>query len=172
MALNWGIRRLDLRCSERGYIMGKIHVLFRVAVAAFVVATAIVATAAPLPSFSQSEGVPDAPAAFAFDIASGVLGDGRFVLWDGDTVLVEAAVDSDEYEVLATGYAGDPGFLAVAPDGHTLILGTGFTGDFFLLDADAPQPPGDPLATETHSSCSIKASSSIPSTSSSRPISC
>jgi hypothetical protein len=82
-----------------------------------------------------------------------VLGDGRFILYDGDAVYIETDADSGAFTQVATGYLGDPAFIAVTPDGRRCLLGAGevdWTGDpnndwVWLFDADAPQnaPPVD-----------------------------
>lgn len=82
-----------------------------------------------------------------------VLGDGRFIVYDGDKVFVETGADEGTFIELASGYLGDPAFIAVAPDGHRCLLGAGEvdwesdpSNDWvWLLDADAPEdaPPVD-----------------------------
>lgn len=90
------------------------------------------------PAFAPLTGFPSSPGGFGFSVASAALGDGRFILWDGDAVLVETAPKSGTFQHLAGGYPGDPAFIAVAPDGHTCLLGAGYSGDLFVLDAAAP----------------------------------
>lgn len=99
--------------------------------------------AVPLPNF---------PPTINFGIAGDSLPDGRLVVWDGDTVFVQAFPRADVWTRVAGGYAGDPGFLAVAPDGHTVLLGAGFATSAYLLDLDDPADyvPGTELTVPTH----------------------
>jgi len=82
-----------------------------------------------------------------------VLGDGRFIVYDGDKVFVEDGADAGTFIELASGYLGDPAFIAVAPDGHRCLLGAGEvdwesdpSNDWvWLFDVRAPEdaPPVD-----------------------------
>ncbi|MCP4645955.1 MAG: hypothetical protein GY851_36255 [bacterium] len=101
-----------------------------------------------LPTFSQLASVPATPNAsgpfggYAYGIAADALGDGRFILYDGNEILIQDAVDSDSFTSVASGYIGDPGFIAVAPDGHTCLVSAGYGGQLWLFDANAPVNAG------------------------------
>jgi len=92
-------------------------------------------------------------------VVADVLGDGRFILYEGSgtsggNIYIEDAAGSGTFGLVATGYQGDPGFIAVAPDGHTCLIGAGgvdWVGDIendwvWLFDADNPSnaPATDP----------------------------
>jgi hypothetical protein len=102
------------------------------------------------PIFHQLNGFPSSPGGFGFSVTSAALGDGRFILWDGDAVFLETAPGAGTFAPLADGYSGDPAFIAVAPDGHTCLLGAGYSGDLFVLDAAAPVSSGVPVANLSH----------------------
>ena len=78
------------------------------------------------------------PAPSSFVVVGSNLPDGRFVLWNGDEVFVQDFANSAALQVVASGYEGDPGFLLVAPDGHTAYLGAGFRTELYTLDLNAP----------------------------------
>jgi hypothetical protein len=109
---------------------------------------------AEIPDVNDFRAVPQFPQ--PADTAFGVVGtstpSGNFVLWDGDTVYVQPSSGSHELTEIATGYLGDPGFVAIAPDGHTLLMGAGFTPALYLLDLNAPVDfeDGDTIAAPTH----------------------
>ncbi len=88
----------------------------------------------------------------AFGVKAEGLPDGRWVVWNGDAVFFETMVGGDEFKEVASGYAGDPGFVAVSPDGHHVLLGAGYSGKLYVLDTDAPTDynPGSEVATVTH----------------------
>lgn len=72
------------------------------------------------------------------------LSDGRFIVWNGDAVYIQSEAGLDDFVSVATGYVGDPGFIAMAPDGQTALLGSGFsmppsTSMLYLLDTQNPQ---------------------------------
>lgn len=68
------------------------------------------------------------------------LPNGCLLVWNGDTVYRQRLPRADSFKAIATGYAGDPGFMAVSPDGHTVLLGAGYSGKLYLLDLEDPQP--------------------------------
>ena len=77
--------------------------------------------------------------------------DGRLILWDGQTVWRQTLPGGDGFSVLAQGYVGDPGFIALSPDNRTLLLGAGMSGNLYLLHLDAPQDySGRPWAIIPH----------------------
>ncbi len=78
------------------------------------------------------------PAEGTFGVVAAALPDGRMVAWNGDGVYLQWRMGIDDFRRIASGYAGDPGFMAVAPDGHTLALGAGFNGDLYLLNVQSP----------------------------------
>ena len=101
--------------------------------------------------FAPLENFP-APAANAFDVTGTALADGRLVFWNGDTVYFQKQLHVDAFEAVATGYAGDPGFIALTPDGSQLILGEGFGGALYRLSVHAPEDftPESIVATQSH----------------------
>ena len=98
----------------------------------------------PLPSFSEQTNF---PASTAFGVVADTLGDGRFIAYDGTNIWIQDAVGVNAYTNVATGYTGDPAIIAVNPDGHTCLIGAGFTGELWLFDANAPADAGTPLVT-------------------------
>lgn len=78
------------------------------------------------------------PATGAFGVVGTATTSGKFVLWDGETVYLQASAGSDKLTAIATGYLGDPGFVTIAPDGRTLMMGAGFQTVMYLLDLRAP----------------------------------
>jgi len=65
---------------------------------------------------------------------------------------LQTLVGGDGFFKVASGYVGDPGFMALAPDGHTMLLGAGQPGQLYLFDTRAPKDyrPGDEVATVPH----------------------
>jgi MYXO-CTERM domain-containing protein len=102
-------------------------------------------------SYTALESYPE-PAENAFGTTATALPDGRIVVWDGETVFLQALPRHDVWEPAASGYAGDPGFIALAPDGHTVLLGAGFANKAYLLDLDAPTDyvEGSEISVPTH----------------------
>lgn len=78
------------------------------------------------------------PAPGAYGVTAAALPDGRFLLWNGETLYFQSEPGSTVYEPVATGYAGDPGFAAVSPDGYSVVLGAGYSGDVYRFDAAVP----------------------------------
>lgn len=109
---------------------------------------------AEIPNIDDFRAVPQfpQPSEFAFGVSGTTTTDGRFILWDGDTVYLQASPGSDELTPIATGYPGDPGFIALAPDGHTIALGSGFSQELYLLDINNPVDavPGSAIPVPTH----------------------
>lgn len=116
-----------------------------VSVAVSVCCGALGATVTPLSAFPT-------PAPGAYVVTGTALGDGRYLVWNGDTVQIETATGSGVFQPVADGYAGDPGFAAVASDGHTVILGGGFNGNLYLFDTWQPQDftPASIVANRLH----------------------
>ncbi len=90
--------------------------------------------------------------------AGGALGDGRLVVWNGLGLYEQPFVGVDQFVEIATGYEGDPAFVSVSPDGHTLLLGAGgfmddYTGYLYVVDAHAPVdfgPEDSPALVASH----------------------
>jgi hypothetical protein len=112
--------------------------------ALFGIASSVIAGADPIPSFSEQTNFP--PAA-GFGVVADTLGDGRFIVYDGLNIWIQDSVDANAYTNVATGYTGDPAIIAVSSDGHTCLVGAGFTGELWLFDAEAPADAGAPLLT-------------------------
>lgn len=108
-----------------------------------VLALAAACTAAAA-SFVINDGFP-APAPGSFNIAGTALPDGRLAIWNGDAIFLQTFVNAARFDRIASGYAGDPAFLALAPDGRTLLLGPGgfgdapFRGQLYTFDTAAPE---------------------------------
>ena len=98
-----------------------------------------------VPPFTQLEGFP-APADNAFGVTVDALKDGRFIAYDGDSILVQAQRGSDNFEPIASGYPGDPGFISISPNGRMALLGAGFMGEVWVLDLHEPVDAGAPIA--------------------------
>jgi hypothetical protein len=69
-----------------------------------------------------------APAPASFNVAGANLNDGRLILWNGDQVYVQRFANADAYTRIASGFAGDPSFVALSPSGQTLLMGPGGFG--------------------------------------------
>lgn len=78
------------------------------------------------------------PAPGAFVVSGTGLPDGRLLVWNGANLYTQFTAGADQFERIANGYSGDTAFVALAPDGHTVLLGQGFAGDLILFDAAAP----------------------------------
>jgi len=111
-------------------------------VLACVLTTLTIATASgaasALPGFVPLDTFPTTPGPGGFNIRADALGDGRFILYDGDGIWVQdrrAGFVRREF-----GFPGDPAFIATAPDGRTVLFGGGFAGEgaVYLYDALAP----------------------------------
>ena len=112
---------------------------------------AVTANGAIAQSFGNYQEFPD-PAPFSFGVVGGALPDGRLVVWNGDTVYLQYDVGVDSFTPIATGYVGDPAFLAVRPDGHSLLLGQGWLGAVYALDVFNPSDfePSSIVTTLSH----------------------
>ena len=116
------------------------------------------ASAPPL-EFARAYGFPTA-AQGSYGINMGGLADGRLLVWDGDTVYLQERppmflgewVGVESFMAVATGYTGDPAFVAVSPDGHTVVLGAGYSGKLYRFDANDPQDysPGALITVASH----------------------
>lgn len=114
-------------------------------------ALALCATTARALSFTPYHQFPQ-PAPFSYVVSGIALPDGTLLLWNGHTVFRQKFPNVDRYTAIASGYAGDTGFLALASDGHTAYLGAGFSGDIYRLDTNNPQnfTPAAIVANEPH----------------------
>lgn len=77
-----------------------------------------------------------APGSFGIEIEA--LPDGRLIVWNGDTIFIQPFPEWNTFEAIASGYTGDPGFMAVSPDGNTVLLGAGYSGDLYRFDVNNP----------------------------------
>lgn len=110
---------------------------------------------AALPASGQVFGIIThfpSPAAGSFSVVGANLPDGRLVIWNGDQVFIQTQAGSGLFGLVASGYSGDPGFITIAPDGQTALLGAGFSTNLYLLDTANPVDfiPGAELAGPTH----------------------
>lgn len=97
-----------------------------------------------VPAFQQLEAFPPA-ADNAFGVTVDALTDGRFIAYDGNSVLVQESRGSDAFTPIATGYPGDPGFISVSPDGRFAMLGAGFLGEIWVIDLHDPVDAAEPV---------------------------
>jgi hypothetical protein len=83
----------------------------------------------PYSNFPQQAGNP-------FSSPTGVaLPNGRLLVWNGAEIFLQDLPGADAFTAIASGYDGDPAFAALAPDGHTVLLGAGgFAGETYLND--------------------------------------
>lgn len=84
------------------------------------------------------------PAPVGFTLTGTGLPDGRFAIYNGDGVYFQNGAGVDGFTEVATGYEGDPSFIAVSPSGATLLLGAGgfgqpYTGNIYEVDVANPQ---------------------------------
>jgi len=86
---------------------------------------------APLNSFP-------APAEGAYSVDVAGLPGGVFLAWNGDGVYLQSTIGGDDFELVASGYAGDPGFAALSPDGSKVLLGQGYGGNLYAFDPSSP----------------------------------
>jgi len=101
------------------------------------VACMVLAGTAFAVDFEQLDAFPSA-AASSYGIVMTASPDGRLLVWDGWTIWEQAFLGGDRFAEVAQGYLGDPGFMALSPDGHRLVLGAGYSGAVHILDLDAP----------------------------------
>jgi hypothetical protein len=116
---------------------------------AFVVSFATLSASAQ--TFEHIGHLPN-PAEGSFFVVGANLPDGRFILWNGDTVYLQTQVNGGLFGTAGSGYAGDPGFIAMSPDGQTALLGAGFSTRLYLYDTlnPAPYTPEVEIAGPTH----------------------
>lgn len=85
----------------------------------------------PFPEFPK-------PAPGSFAVVGTALPEGRLVVWNGDTVFLQQAVNGTLFTPIAAGYAGDPAFILYEPSRESLLLGAGFSGDIYRVDLAQP----------------------------------
>ena len=98
------------------------------------------------------------PSTTRYSVVGVGLPDGRLLVWNGDAVYAQAAPNVDRFSVVASGYAGDPAFMALSPDGHTVLMGAGgYIGDsyenqIYAYDANNPADysPSSVVLTRAH----------------------
>jgi hypothetical protein len=102
--------------------------------------------------FVRVDSIPRAVTRPYGNISTAFLPDGRLVVWDGNAIYLQPLHGADEVRQIASGYAGDTAFMAVAPDGHTLLLGAGMSGKLYRFDTSAPADysPAALLGTYSH----------------------
>ena len=82
--------------------------------------------------------------------------DGRYLFWNGNTVLLQRSPGSGIFDAVATGYAGDPGFVILSPGGDYVLMGQGFgdgtNANLYQFDFNNPQDfsPGDEIVVPNH----------------------
>ena len=87
--------------------------------------------------FERVQGFPGADPA-AYGIAVQALPSGLFLVWDGNSLYRQTLVGGEDFDVIASGYEGDPSFMALSPDGHTVLLGGGYMRPLMLFDINSP----------------------------------
>ena len=102
------------------------------------IAAITIAASAHATTFETFENFP-LPAAGAFVVSGTGLPDGRLLLWNGDTLFTQTFPGTDRFRAAASGYQGDTAFVALSPDGQSALLGQGFAGDLYLVDAVTPE---------------------------------
>lgn len=92
------------------------------------------------------------PAPGSFGVTGTNLPDGRLILWNGSDVFIQNEPGGGYFWTVASGFLGDPGFIAMAPDGYTALLGAGFSPKVYLLDTRAPGDflPGSEIPAPNH----------------------
>jgi len=121
----------------------------------------LLASTAVAQTFTAYNNFPE-PAPGSFGVAGAALPDGRLLIWNGQTVFRQFGPNVDSFQPVAAGYPGDPGFVAVSPDGTFAILGAGFNntastdlgtnGELYKLDLDTfPDfTPNSVVASQSH----------------------
>jgi hypothetical protein len=91
-----------------------------------------------LPEDSDFATSSEFPVTASFGWAGTTLPDGRYTVWDGNTVYAQAALGVDSWRAVVTGYAGDPAFMIPIPNSAEYLLGAGFSGDIYRVDWSNP----------------------------------
>ncbi len=87
--------------------------------------------------YTQLQNFPQ-KAANSYSVVGAALSSGQYLVWNGETVYRQNAVGSDSWDAIATGYLGDPGFIAITPDGAKALLGPGYYTKAYWLDLANP----------------------------------
>ncbi|NIA13463.1 MAG: hypothetical protein GWP08_05235 [Nitrospiraceae bacterium] len=111
-----------------------------------VVALSLALCVSALPAFAAGAGFVEFtgfPQTAKYNVVGAALPDGRLVVWNGADVYAQVLPGADSFAVIASGYDGDPAFIALSPDGHTVLMGAGgfadpYTNQIYLLDTSAP----------------------------------
>jgi len=85
--------------------------------------------------FQRVQAFPGADPA-AYGIAVQALPCGLFLVWDGNNIHCQTLVGGEDFGAIASGYEGDPAFMALSPDGHTVLLGGGYMRPLMLFDVN------------------------------------
>lgn len=107
-------------------------------------------------SFRVVPQFPDPAVGAGLVMGTAVDGNGRLVLWDGDTVYLQELIGNQVgplLEPIATGFAGDPAFVDLKSNGRTVVMGSGPDGTLLQLqDVLNPQDfqPANAIPTVTH----------------------
>lgn len=98
--------------------------------------------------------------ATSIPISTGMAGcalpDGRYLLWNGNTVYIQREPASGVFDAVASGYVGDPSFAILSFDEDYVMLGQGFgngvTANFYPFDFTDPQDylSGDEIVVQNH----------------------
>lgn len=86
----------------------------------------------------------------SFGVAGDALPDGRLVMVTGNSIFIESAVGSAQFDEVGlldasqTGGSTDPAFLTISPDGATIAVGTGFGKPVAVFDTALLGTPGAP----------------------------
>ncbi|MCH8203617.1 MAG: hypothetical protein IID09_00545 [Candidatus Hydrogenedentes bacterium] len=80
------------------------------------------------------------PAMGASLVLGSNLGNGRLVLWDGDSVYLQEFLFEvgPMLDIIASGLTGDPAFVAVKSNNRTAVLGSGAAGVVYQIDVLNP----------------------------------
>jgi hypothetical protein len=124
---------------------------FVLSICLFAISGSLQASAIFTPYDSFPPGVPDGWGGSKAIIGTS-LPDGRLLVWNGETLFIQYAVDVDSFATLATGYIGDPGFIDLVDNGTSAVLGEGFGGRIYRVDLSqaADFSAGAVVATQSH----------------------
>lgn len=112
----------------------------------YVVALSLALCVPALPALAAGAGFvvfADFPQTAKYNVLGTALPDGRLVVWNGADVYTQLFPSADSFGVIARGYDGDPAFIALSPDGHTVLMGAGgfadpYTNQIYQIDTSAP----------------------------------
>lgn len=125
---------------------------FRMIATGFVLLFFVLSGTAFAADYALADTFPQAASAMFGGLQIRALPAGHLLIWDGESIYMQTMVGGDKFRELATGYTGDPGFMAIAPDGHTVVLGAGLSGKLYRFDVRAPRDydSGADIATISH----------------------